>query len=372
MPSTPTARNRLEKQAAGENLNTWGAPKLNTVLDLVDASLDGWTTKVLTADYTLTSANYVADEARARVLKFTGTGAFTVTIPSFEKTYYVWNGCSGALTITTGAGETASIAAGELAPVICDASNVKKVKVVSYGADPVSGGTPTAPAHFATKAYTDGLAFAATDLPGQGPGTINQFVKSDGTTASWAALPTNTAQAEAYSTQHLRAANNVQLGGIYSNVTGDIGLVNSSGDSRLKTSSNGQAWLSSDVDPELSHRVITENDATFTNGIYVYGGIRNNIDNTESGTIDLNKSEYFIISISSNTEFIFANPTNSMAQAFAIEMNVLSSANPIFPASVKWPGGIQPTLGNGKHILAFVTFDGGVSWIGLLSGFDVS
>jgi len=55
MASTATTRNRLEKQGAGENANTWGAPKLNNLFDQVDASLDGWTIKALTTNGTTAS-----------------------------------------------------------------------------------------------------------------------------------------------------------------------------------------------------------------------------------------------------------------------------------------------------------------------------
>lgn len=188
MPSSPTTRNRFEKMAAGERLNTWGEPGLNNDFDLVDIALDGWTHKALTGDAVLSSVNYSADEARPRCLKLTGTGAFTVTIPSVEKWYFIWNACTGPVTITTGAGDTAAIAAGEIAPVICDASNVKKVRVINYGTDTVSGGAPTAAAHFATKAYVDAQAFGAVNLPGQGVGTVNQALFSNGSVAGWRAV----------------------------------------------------------------------------------------------------------------------------------------------------------------------------------------
>ena len=41
-----------------------------------------------------------------------------------------------------------------------------------------------------TKSYADGLAFNSVDLPGQGPGTVGQFIKSDGTGASWQTVVT--------------------------------------------------------------------------------------------------------------------------------------------------------------------------------------
>ena len=48
------------------------------------------------------------------MLKFTGAGPFTVTIPSVSKAYLVWNACAGAVTLTTGAGATVTIDAGDI------------------------------------------------------------------------------------------------------------------------------------------------------------------------------------------------------------------------------------------------------------------
>ena len=44
MASTFTTRLRLEKQATGENANTWG-DKTNTNFDLIDESINGYSSK---------------------------------------------------------------------------------------------------------------------------------------------------------------------------------------------------------------------------------------------------------------------------------------------------------------------------------------
>jgi hypothetical protein len=129
MPSSYTARNRLTKQATGEGTNIWGDVQNAGVFDLADFAMDGWTTKALTGNYTLTSANGTADEARARCLKFTGTGSYTVTLPSVEKTYMVWSALTGNLTLTTGSGSTVTIESGDLTTVICDGTNVRQLMI---------------------------------------------------------------------------------------------------------------------------------------------------------------------------------------------------------------------------------------------------
>jgi hypothetical protein len=121
MPSTATTRNRLEKQAAGENSNTWGS-RLNTnLIDMVDEALDGVTSFSLSGSKTLTDEDWTTDESRKRVLNITsGTGG-TVTIPNVEKVYLVRNATPGSVTIQTGTPAASSvIPAGSMQWVFCD------------------------------------------------------------------------------------------------------------------------------------------------------------------------------------------------------------------------------------------------------------
>lgn len=124
MPSSYSASLRFELQFDGENTNTWG-DKLNAVLTHVDYATAGFLTKALTGDYTLTTALAADDEARAAMIKFTGAGPFTVTIPPVSKAYLIWNACSAAVTITLGAGATVVVDAGDVVHVACDGSGVK-------------------------------------------------------------------------------------------------------------------------------------------------------------------------------------------------------------------------------------------------------
>jgi hypothetical protein len=173
MPSSYTSNLRLNLQFTGEAINLWGDILNGGVITLADYAVAGWLTKALTANYALTSANGATDEARAAMLKFTGTGAFTVTIPSVSKAYMVWNACTGDLIVTTGAGTTVTLQTGDILPVWCDGSNVK---TAGYGG-------------LTTKQYADQLAFTANagNLPAQ-LGNAGKFVTTNGTVASWQAL----------------------------------------------------------------------------------------------------------------------------------------------------------------------------------------
>lgn len=177
MPSTYTDEIPVELQAAGENTNTWGDPKLNNALKRLTKSIAGYLTIALTANLTLSSSNTsttAADyQANHAALKFTGTGAFTVTIPSRAKLFLIRNACTGDVTITTGSGTTAIVKPGEVAFVVCDGS-----AVLPLGVDGVS-----------IKAYVDQQAFAALsgDLPGQS-GNADKFLGTNGTVAAWRAI----------------------------------------------------------------------------------------------------------------------------------------------------------------------------------------
>ena len=97
MPSDYTTRIRLEKQADGENANTWGLKLNQNVIDLVDEGIAGYETIALSGATSLTAVNGTTDQSRNFGLKFTGTlsADTTVTIPAQEKIYFVRNDTSG-------------------------------------------------------------------------------------------------------------------------------------------------------------------------------------------------------------------------------------------------------------------------------------
>jgi hypothetical protein len=197
MPSSPTTSLRLEKQADGENTNIWG-DKLDQALDKIDAAVAGWLTKALTGNYALATANYATDEASAAMLKFTGTGAFTVTVPAVSKAYRIWNACSGMLTITNGSSST-TVQPGEVVEVVTDgAANFARVQGTDFGGANLTGVTqitlltlPSLASHVATKSYVDAAVSSAAFTTSTfgvpiASGDTGQFLTNNGATPSWA------------------------------------------------------------------------------------------------------------------------------------------------------------------------------------------
>ena len=109
--STPTTRLRLELQALGSGLNTWGVQGLNGIFNVLDESLGGVKEITLTGDHTLTTTNYSSNESRFRNIKFIGSpgSAPTITIPATENWYLIENACGQTITISN------SVATGTLA-----------------------------------------------------------------------------------------------------------------------------------------------------------------------------------------------------------------------------------------------------------------
>ena len=98
MASTYTSRIRLEKQADGENPNSWGLILNQNVIDLVDEAVAGF--QVVSVDntsVTLTNVNGATDQARKAALDIQGTltADVTITFPAQEKTYFIHNGTTG-------------------------------------------------------------------------------------------------------------------------------------------------------------------------------------------------------------------------------------------------------------------------------------
>lgn len=122
MTSTASQRLRLDKQATGDNPDAWGE-RLNGVIDLVDEAF-GFAEIAVNGNVTLSTQNFVSDQSRRMVLRFTGSGGFAVTIPAVEKMYYIDNRCAADVVLKTSATPGSAVVAGTKRIAYCDGATV--------------------------------------------------------------------------------------------------------------------------------------------------------------------------------------------------------------------------------------------------------
>lgn len=133
MPSY-TSSLRLIQPTTGEYPGTWGSQVNTGLTALVDNAVAGTATiAVGSTDYTLSTVNGAADEARSAVLNLTagaGVGARNIICPAVSKLYVVVNSTGFTQTIKTAAGTGVAVPTGKTAQVRCDGTNV--VDAVTY------------------------------------------------------------------------------------------------------------------------------------------------------------------------------------------------------------------------------------------------
>ena len=134
MASTYTDRLGLEKQADGENPNSWGTILNTNVIDLVDDAIAGYeVVSVSSTGITLSDNNGSTDQSRNAALEFAGTltANVTITIPSEEKTYFVRENTTGsfAVQMKTAAGSALNLTQGQNTFVACDGTSIYQLDV---------------------------------------------------------------------------------------------------------------------------------------------------------------------------------------------------------------------------------------------------
>lgn len=129
MPSTFTTSLGLTLPATGELSGTWGSTVNDGVTSLLDAAVAGTTTITIGgSDYTLTTTQGAANEARRMFLIMTGSpgAARNVIIPGVSKLYFVHNNTSDgfAQTVKTAAGTGVAVPSGARMVLFCNGTNV--------------------------------------------------------------------------------------------------------------------------------------------------------------------------------------------------------------------------------------------------------
>lgn len=129
MASTFSPLIRVELIGTGDQAGSWGVTTDSNFLNVFEAAIAGTANIAVTAaDYTLSTANNAADEARNMAIRTSGvlTGNRAVIVPASSKLYLVYNGNSGAFTLTvkTAAGTGVVIPQGQYVLLYCDGTNV--------------------------------------------------------------------------------------------------------------------------------------------------------------------------------------------------------------------------------------------------------
>jgi hypothetical protein len=129
MPSTFTSGLHLEKQATGENENTWGG-LLNNVLDQIDRAVAGVASVSISGsdDTTLTSS-----QSENHFIQFIAdlSDNVAVIIPNETRNYILLNATTGSFTLTikTAAGTGVIIPQGQYALVYCNGTDSFEIPI---------------------------------------------------------------------------------------------------------------------------------------------------------------------------------------------------------------------------------------------------
>lgn len=89
-------------------------------------------------------------------------------------------------------------------------------------------------------------------------------------------------------------------------------------------------------------------------------------------TLTLSNHSYFSATAASSCTWTFSGaPASGVGFGFVLELTNGGVGTQTWPASVKWPNGVAPSLtASGVDVLAFITRDGGTTWRGVLSMAD--
>jgi hypothetical protein len=187
---------------------------------LLDSAVAGVTTLSADIDVTLTSTDYVANQARQAIIRWTASNGATtrnVTAPARSKTYVVINAGTGSI-VFRGAGPTAgvTITSGEKCVVAWSDTDFVKVASSTGGVTSVAGtgtvngitltGTVTS-----TGSLTLGGTLANVNLASQVTGTLPIANGGTGTTTPAIVAGTNVTVSGSWPNQTINAAGSAQV-----------------------------------------------------------------------------------------------------------------------------------------------------------------
>jgi len=94
---------------------------------------------------------------------------------------------------------------------------------------------------------------------------------------------------------------------------------------------------------------------------------------TGAVAVDLNSQNVIVWTLTGNVTISFSNPptaSQALSITFVLTQDGTGGRTVTWPAAVRWPGGVGPTLsGAGKQdVITLITWDGGTSYLGFVAG----
>lgn len=94
---------------------------------------------------------------------------------------------------------------------------------------------------------------------------------------------------------------------------------------------------------------------------------------TGAVAVDLNNQNILIWTLTGNVTISFSNPPTAsqvLSITFVLTQDGTGGRTITWPAAVKWPGGVGPTLSgaNKQDVITLITWDGGTSYLGFVAG----
>jgi hypothetical protein len=217
MASTYSQSLKITLMGDGDQSGLWGQTTNTNLGTLVEQAITGVQSIVMSdANYTLTSFNGVADEARNAVLVVTGTNnAVRDLIPPVkEKLYTIVNNTTGgyAIRVIGASGTGVNIPNGATCLVYCDGTNFVNGLSGSIGSFTVNGGLTVSGTTTLSGALTYGNVALSNSVTGTGSMVLSASPTFTGVPAApTAAAGTNTTQ---IATTAFALANGVPTGAI--------------------------------------------------------------------------------------------------------------------------------------------------------------
>lgn len=100
-----------------------------------------------------------------------------------------------------------------------------------------------------------------------------------------------------------------------------------------------------------------------------------NLSGTNTTTIDCSLGNNFVITLNTNINTLIFSNIPSSGRLYSLNLILVQDATGSrtinWPVTVLWPNALEPTLtttGGKKDVIALVTYDGGLSWLGFVAG----